>query len=176
VSTHEKETSLKTTHTVISKHQKQLNEAGGKKEYDALQAEIAAEKANMQSLEDEILTLMADTEERTAKLPEFERNVKQGKEELATFEKGVQSRLAELNQMLEQTQRELKETAANIPPDIKPQLDRIVASKGEDALAVVLNRNCSACQTAITSQNYNDLSLGSFVLCVACGRVLYLPE
>ncbi len=37
VAVHEKEVTLKTTHGQIAKHQKQLNEAASKKEYDALQ-------------------------------------------------------------------------------------------------------------------------------------------
>jgi uncharacterized protein len=175
VSTHEKETSLKSTHTLIAKHQKQQNEAGGKKEYDALQAEIVAEKTKLQNLEDEILALMGEIEERTAKLPEFERNVKQAKDEFANFEMGVQDRLNGLNEQLTQAHKDLKEVESEIPTDLKAQLDRIVASKGEDAFAVVINHNCMACQTAITSQSYNNLSLGNFVLCVACGRILYLP-
>jgi len=176
VATHEKETSLKTTHTLIAKHQKQQNEAGGKKEYDALQAEITAEKQNLQKLEDQILDNLGEMEERTTKIPEFEKNVKQAKEEFTTFDKGVQARLADLNAQLEQAKKDLKLVEAQIPADLKPQLDRIVVSKGDDALAVVKNRNCTACHTAITSQNYNDLVSGMFVLCVACGRILYLPE
>ena len=81
-----------------------------------------------------------------------------------------------LNQMLEQTRKELKEVEAKIPPDLNNQINRIVTSKGEDAFAAVSNRNCSACQTSITSQNYNELSIGTFILCVACGRILYLSE
>src|SRR5438132_1692159 len=42
VTTHEKEVSLKTTNQLIAKHEKQLNEAATKKEYDALKSEIAA--------------------------------------------------------------------------------------------------------------------------------------
>src|SRR5437773_57690 len=44
VASHEKEVLLKATLQQIDKHTKQLNEAAGKKEYDALQAEIAADK------------------------------------------------------------------------------------------------------------------------------------
>ena len=52
VAVHDKEVSLRTRGSQIAKHQKQLNEAESKKEYDALQAEIAAEKAECQRLEE----------------------------------------------------------------------------------------------------------------------------
>src|SRR5438477_9717547 len=59
VAVHEKEVTLRTTHQQIAKHTKQLNEAAGKKEYDALQAEIAADKKKAQELEDAILEAMS---------------------------------------------------------------------------------------------------------------------
>ena len=83
VGMHEKEVSLKTKNQQIAKHQKQLNEATSKKEYDALQAEISADKRACQRLEDEILDLMAEGETRTAQLPELERAVQRAKEEAA---------------------------------------------------------------------------------------------
>ncbi len=63
VTIHEKEVTLKTTHDQIAKHQKQLNEAGAKKEYDALQIEIAAARAKCTELEEESLTAMGESEE-----------------------------------------------------------------------------------------------------------------
>src|SRR6266851_4381340 len=50
-----KEKTLKDRHGQIAKYQKQLNEVTSKKEYDALQVEIAGAKADCQRLEDEIL-------------------------------------------------------------------------------------------------------------------------
>jgi predicted nucleic acid-binding Zn-ribbon protein len=55
VSIHEKEVSLKTTHQQVAKHERQLNESASKKEYDALKAEIAADRQKCLQLEDEIL-------------------------------------------------------------------------------------------------------------------------
>src|SRR5262245_66460591 len=39
VANHEREVSLKTTNALVAKHERQLNEATSKKEYDALKAE-----------------------------------------------------------------------------------------------------------------------------------------
>ena len=69
------EVTLRSKSQQIAKHQKQLNESTGKKEYDALQAEIAADKKAMGGIEDEILNDMMETEERTAKIPELEKAV-----------------------------------------------------------------------------------------------------
>jgi predicted nucleic acid-binding Zn-ribbon protein len=52
----------------------------------------------------------------------------------------------------------------------------LVTAKGDDALAAVTGRSCSACYTEITAQNYNELVREQFVPCKSCGRILYLPE
>ncbi|HVS37710.1 MAG TPA: hypothetical protein VMS17_19265, partial [Gemmataceae bacterium] len=94
VAIHEKEVSLKTTHGQVRKHEQQLNESASKKEYDALKAEIAADRAKCDTLEEEILAAMTETEERTAKVPELDKAVQTVREEFACWEKDSGSRLA----------------------------------------------------------------------------------
>jgi predicted nucleic acid-binding Zn-ribbon protein len=127
-------------------------------------------------LEDEILTAMGEVEEKSAQLPDLEKNVQRAKAELAEFERGSVQRLADLNEQLAQAKTQLKVVESGFPEDIRPQYERVIAAKGEDALSLVQNRNCSACYTGITAQNYNDLMNGQFILCKSCGRIMYLPE
>jgi hypothetical protein len=173
---HEKEVSIKTKHTQIAKHQKQLNESTGKKEYDALQSEINAGKQAILLLEEEILTAMADVEDRTAKLPDLDQAVKKAKEECAAFQKGAGERHESLTEQLQKASSDLKEVESALPEDIRPLYNRIIASRGEDGLSQVQDRNCSACYTGITHQNMNELMSGMFVVCKSCGRILYLAE
>src|ERR1051325_10346020 len=58
VKLHEKEVSLKEKQQEVAKHEQQRNQATNKKEYDALQIEIARGKSQCQAIEDEILTAM----------------------------------------------------------------------------------------------------------------------
>ena len=176
VAVHEKEVTLKTTHTQIAKYQKQLNEAAASKEYDALKTEIAAAREKSQQLEDEILAGMAEGEERAARLPEMEQAVKKAKEEAAQFAKGVAERQAALAAQLAEAQDKLAGVEAEVPAGVRPQYNREVASKGADALAAARDRTCAACYTGITAQQHNELLQGQFVLCKSCGRILYLPE
>jgi predicted nucleic acid-binding Zn-ribbon protein len=173
---HEKEVTLKGTHTVIAKHQKQLNEATSKKEYDALRVEIASEQAKCAKLEDEILAAMADAEECAAKLPELEKNVQMAREEYKKLETGAAERASGLAQQLNETKARLREVEPTIPANVQEQYHRIVTAQGADAFAAVVNRNCGACYTSITAQHYTDLLMQNFVACKSCGRMLYLPE
>ena len=176
VQTHEKEVSLKAKTQQIAKHEQQLNQATSKKEYDALRAEIAAERKAFSAIEDDILELMGQTEEQTARLPEFERAIQRAKQEVHQVVDDVQTRRNGLMESLNQTHQQIHELEASIPPDIRTQYDRLVAAMGEDALAAVQNRTCAACYTEITAQSYNDLLQDQFVPCKSCGRILYLPE
>jgi predicted nucleic acid-binding Zn-ribbon protein len=176
VEAHSKEVTLRTTHGQIAKYEKQLNEAASKKEYDALQSEIKQAQAHCQQLEDEILTCISDSEEKTAQLPELEKAIQDIRQEYARFEQTANERLADLERQKAEAQQQLAEAEAQLPDNVKQSYQRVLAAHGADALAPVRNRSCSACYTAITAQSYNDLQQHLFVLCKSCGRVLYLPE
>lgn len=176
VSTHEKEVSLKTKVQQVAKHERQLNEAGSKKEYDALKAEIATEKQDCSRLEDEILDMMADAEDRTAKLPEQEQALAKAREDAGRAAEETEARRKQLQELLDSANRQLGEIEATLPADVRTQYNRLLAAKGEDALSAVQGRTCTACYTEITAQSYNELTQGQFVVCKNCGRILYLPE
>jgi predicted nucleic acid-binding Zn-ribbon protein len=176
VAVHDKEVTLKSTHSQIAKRRKQLDTVASKKERDALQAEIAADVALTQQLEDEILSGMAESEERTAQLPELEKALAQAKKEYAEFEKAVSARQADLTGQLNEALEQIKAAECGVPANVLPQYQRIVAACGADALAALRGRTCSACHSEITAQNYNELLQELFVVCKSCGRILYLPE
>jgi len=176
VDIHGKEGTLKATHGQIAKYQKQLNGAESKKEYDALQHEINDAKAACERLEEEILLGIAESEEKTAQLPELEKAVRQAKEEHARFESGLQERLTSYRTQLAETQRQLQEQEAAIPANLRTQYNRDVAAKGHDAMAPVQSHTCAACCTEITAQQYCELQQELFAACKSCGRILYLPE
>src|SRR5437764_7075463 len=107
VTIRDNEATLKATHQQIAKYKKQFDEASDKKQFEALQHEIAGAEGKAAALEDAILNGMAESEERAAQLPEQEKAVARGKEELASFEKEQQGRLARLSGELQQALSQL---------------------------------------------------------------------
>src|SRR5579884_3020956 len=176
VTVHDNEVTLKTTHGQIKKYEKQQDTAGSKKEYDALQHEIAAAREKCQRLEDDILTGMGDIEERTAKLPDLEKAVQDARAELTRWQKTAREQLTTQQADLVRTLAELKQVEANLPEKHHTVYNRIVAAKGADAFAAVDGRTCTGCGTEITAQTLNELKAQSFVVCRSCERILYLPE
>ena len=97
VSLHEKEVSLKSQQQVVAKHEKQLNEATSRKEYDALRVEIESDKKACSKIEDEMLVVMEEIETRNLQIPEYEKGVKKARtirpESSTTFRLGGTSLL-----------------------------------------------------------------------------------
>lgn len=176
VATHEREVSLKATQQQVAKYEKQRNETTSQKEYQALQAEITAAKQQCQKIEDQILESMLAVDEQATKVPELEKELEKATEEAARFEGTLPERQAGLAAQLAEAQRQLTAIEVNLPADVRAQYERLVAYRNEDAMSMVANRTCTACYTEITAQSYNNLLMGQFVLCKACGRILYLPE
>src|SRR5262245_56950869 len=119
----EKEGSVKATQTQIKKYEKQLDEAANKKEYDTLKSEIASEQAHISKLEDEILALMGQHEEKTAQVPEAEKTVQKARADFAQFEKDHQERVARYADEKTRAATELQAVEATFPADVKPQYD-----------------------------------------------------
>jgi predicted nucleic acid-binding Zn-ribbon protein len=177
VTTHDKEVSLKTARQQIQKYEKQLEEAGSKKEYDSLKAEINSAREKAGRLEDSILETMMETEEQTAKIPELEKAVRQAKEETGRFEADQQARQGRLEEELKQATAQIGQVEATLPAGkVREEYERLMKARGDDALALVENRTCTACYTEITPQQQQELSQEYMVLCKNCGRYLYLAE
>src|SRR5579859_3356494 len=84
---HEKEVSIKAAQETIRKYEKQLKEnITSKKEYDALNAEIAQARYTIGKLEDETLELIGQSEEQTRRLPEVEAAARKARDDFARFD------------------------------------------------------------------------------------------
>jgi len=175
VKTHELEVSLKGKHQQIKKYEEQQRSATSSKEYEAFKSEIGHARQECGQLEDDILAAMAETDEKTAALPELEKALAQARQEAARFEETAKERQDTLGQALAEARQQLEQTETQIPADIRPHYDRVVNAMGADALSPARDRACGACSTGLTAQTNNDLLVGAFVVCKSCGRILYLP-
>jgi len=176
VTVHEREVVLKGKQQEIAKYEQQRNQATTKKEYDALQVEIAHGKNQCQKLEDDILAAMLNVDEATAQIPKLEESVKKARDDMARVKQEFEPRLKQHQAQLDQARQQLKEQSSKLPLEIAEQYARLAAARGEDALARVEKRTCTACYTEITVQNLNDLLAGRLVQCKSCGRILYVQE
>lgn len=173
----EKELELAQKEMQIKKLDGQLSQVKTNKEYAALQQEIASLKADNSLLEegiihilDEVEAAKDETRKEKEKLAAISKSFQDKDNELATQEKAIQGRLADLKK-----QRE--ESVARLPPELGELYDRIVSKKQGLALARVNGENCAACQMQLRPQLINEIRLSEqIIVCENCSRILYFEN
>jgi predicted nucleic acid-binding Zn-ribbon protein len=175
VTASDKEKTIKSRLAQINRYEEQINQVSSKKEYDALQHEIAHGRTECGKLEDEALEALTEADDLAAQVPGLEKAVAEARDDLAKAEEQARPRQADLKAQLEGALKDLAAAEAQVPEDLRPQYNRTISSLGADGLAVVQDRTCTACYTEIISQSQFDLEEDRFVTCGSCGRILYLP-
>jgi hypothetical protein len=173
VKIHDREVSVKSTFQQIDKWKKQSEGVGKEKELEALQHEIQQATERVRAFEDEIFEAMTLSEDKAAQLPAIEAITKQVRAEVSQFEKDYDSRLAKWAGEKAAALEELKGVDAQIPDDIKPTYEKLIKTRGADALSKIEVRICTSCYTELTPQNAGEVLRGLFVICKSCGRIVY---
>lgn len=171
-----KQLDLKTGENKILELQRKLNTCGSNKEYQALLDQIAAAEMANSVLADEILEGLEEIDAMEVKLGESKRAIEAAKLDLAKLREQVGSESVRIETDITRLDNALKQAEKVLPPDFRGEYDRVVRSKGEDALAAVEGEHCGGCNQSITPNMLNDLYLSRAVFCRSCGRLLYLPE
>jgi predicted nucleic acid-binding Zn-ribbon protein len=173
--THAKETAIRGLDEDIKKLTVQLNMTRNNKEYAAAQHEIAGKKADSSRIEDQVLSLMTETEDAERDIRELEQSVAQVQREYDEEARGVEKDLSELDARIAAAQARRSGLAAGVDEELLAEYERIASKKGASALAVVVGNTCQGCFMQLPPQFGNVLRGGRRVVrCPSCGRLLYL--
>jgi uncharacterized protein len=153
-----------------------LNAAASNREYQALKDQIAADQMAGSVLADEILEAMEKIDELAASIAEHQQKVDAAKQELAKAEQIVRDEAAGLDSETKRLEGELKQSEVGLPADFMVTYERLVKSKGEDAMAEAQGGFCGGCYQQLTPNNLSELQMKLAILCRNCGRLIYLPE
>ena len=175
VGIHDREVSMKANVEKINKHKRDLDGISSKKEYDALNIEIASLEKRNSDLEDEALQLITQQEEKTARIPEFEQAVAKATANHSRVEAEYQQQLPSWKERLADARKQVAILTAQLPEDWIKAFTRLEQTEGADALASLSGRACSACYTEVTAQQLANISSGNIQACKNCGKFLYLP-
>lgn len=176
VSINDKEVSLKANTEQIKKYKKDLNAITSKKEFDALNIEIAGLEKRNGDLEDEGLQLMTQVEEETAKVPALEQAIVDAKSVLAKADGEYQGQLPAWKNRLEEAKQLFGQKKVLIPDEWRKVFDRHELTEAADVLAALSGRSCSACYTEVTAQQVAMITTGKIEACKSCGKLLYLQS
>ncbi|HQR07096.1 MAG TPA: hypothetical protein PLN21_09755 [Gemmatales bacterium] len=173
VSINDKEVSLKANADQIKKYKKDLNAITSKKEFDALNIEIAGLEKRNGDLEDEGLQLMTEVEEAVARISTLEQAIKEAKANYARVDAELKAQLPSWQTRLDEAKQQFAIKKMLIPEDWRKIFDRQELSEGADALAPLSGRSCSACYTDVTAQQVAMITTGKIEACKSCGKLLY---
>lgn len=172
----EKQLQLKSREDRVRQLHAKLNTAASNREYNAFREQIAADQQANEVLSDEILEALERIDVLEAERLQRQKELKQRQEDHAALAASIEEKMEKLAQELERVEAELAETESELPGPIRSEYDRIVGSRGEEALAPVEGETCGGCYQMLTSQMMNRLYLGQAVRCPTCGAMMYLPE
>ncbi len=161
---------------------------GAKKndEYQIFLKEISGVKADKARVEDGLLDLMFQLDEK-AKLEKIrEVEVAAAEADHAVAKRKVEAEMAEVDRQLEDLGSRRRETLAGLDRELLVQYERVLRAKDDGvALAAVVRYDvieddgprkywgCGGCSVEVTSQMVNDLKKGrEVVVCRSCSRLL----
>jgi predicted nucleic acid-binding Zn-ribbon protein len=171
----QKQLQLKSAETKIADLEGKLNACKTNREYQTLRDQIAADKMATKVLEDEILEGLEMLDAVKKKLVPAEADIAAVKKQLAETKAKVDGETSRLEAEVARIRVDLDAAEADLPPDSREVYQRIVKSKGADAMAPVEGTSCGGCFQQLTGNMLAELSMARVVPCRGCGCLLYLP-
>jgi predicted nucleic acid-binding Zn-ribbon protein len=172
----QKQLQLKTAEAKVKELKIKLNTAQSNREYQTLLEQIQATEMANSVLADEIL-------EALDKVGEYKKHVEQADSDLSAARQKLEQIRAEVTKQeplmrndLARLEKELKQTEASLPAEVREPYQRVVRHHGQDALASVENQCCSGCNQQVPLNLCNKIMMNQPVFCKSCGRMLYMTE
>jgi hypothetical protein len=173
---HSQEVSLRAAEEEVGKLARQLNTVRNNKEFQALQHEIAAKRADAGRIEDQVLAIMGDIEALERDIREIEQSIAKIESEREEEAAGVEKAVQKLDGQIAKLQATRAGGAAAVDAELLAEYERIAAKRGASALAAVVSNTCQGCFLQIPPQFGHVLRAGrQIVRCPSCSRLLYLP-
>jgi len=165
---------IKETQAKIKKYEEQLDNVRNSREYDSLQKETEYESLEIQLCEKKI-------HECTYKMDDVKKNLADTQEKIEERKAYLEVKRAELNTLIEETEKEEKALMTQSAESESVIEDRLLAAykrirKGaRNGLAVVnIERDaCGGCFSRIPPQHQLDIRIHKkIIVCEYCGRIL----
>lgn len=158
----------------IEKYRIALNQTKSNQEYTILKEQIKRQEELRSVAEEQVLekltridALEVERKALMARLASEEKELEKRTAEMAEVVRGIDRQLAELAERR-------KRLAADVDRDHLTMYERILARHRNFALAKVEGQICQGCYIAVTTQDVNLLLQGQLVQCRSCSRLLYL--
>ncbi|HAV42403.1 TPA: hypothetical protein DCX15_00085 [bacterium] len=165
------------TNENIKKYQNQMYSVKTQKEAEALDHEIAKAKAEIDRLEDRILSLMEETASLQEKIKEEEKEIIEEAEEMNRKRKRYQEELEVATQELNSCQEIRAKIVQGIKEGLILQYDKLRQKKDGIAITTIKDGACGGCFMGLPPQVINEVKISfELVTCENCLRILHWEE
>lgn len=159
----------------IKKLQGRIYEVKTNKEYIALQGEIENIKKSNTQIEEKILSMMFEEDEKKKQINSKLSKKTLKERELIDVEKFCSEELKKVEEILLKERQEKSILVENVEKKILNKYEQIRKSKGGIAVAKINKNICSECFMGIRPQLFIEMSNDNeLILCESCFRILYL--
>jgi hypothetical protein len=144
----------------------------------AFQHEIRTLKRDIGEAEEEGLALVSEIERLTQERAALQTALSGLEQEFALYSSNVDKEAKEAMDRAQAMQRERKKRGSTqLAPDVLGQYEKLLASRGGQAMAELDGRVCQGCYVSVPNNIYVRLArFTELVPCPSCGRILYLRE
>lgn len=170
----QEELGLKEAQDELKRYQEQLYRIKTNREYDAIQAEIDAQKEKISQHEENILNIMATSEEVTENMETREKELEGIQAENAPQWEQLEEDLSSLDDRIAAEADRRKNVIVRIDKNILKAYERIRQVKNGLAIVAIRKRACGGCFKKLPPQKIQEIRrTDRIITCENCGRILY---
>lgn len=144
------------------------------KEHEAAQREIDGLKEMSSRHEEELITLMEQTESVDGGLKEVEAELQAIVERIEAHNAESDGQIEALDQEIESEQAERERVAGLLKPNVRKRYETVFARREGVAVVEMAADICTGCNMAVPPQMANEIRKGkSLIACPSCQRILF---
>jgi hypothetical protein len=159
----------------LQKWKRRLADIRTPREYQALSREVEQGERLVRDLEEKVVALMAEIEEKQGVVAEKEGALKAKESEANGQIRELKEREAKLNRQATQARIGRSELLAKVPPNVLALYERVRERRAGVAIALASKGSCTGCNVALRPQLFVEIrKLDAVHQCPSCSRILIL--
>jgi uncharacterized protein len=173
----EKELELASNVEAVKKLQGQLYSLKTNKEFQVMQQQILAAKADGSVIEEKILISFEESDKINAQVKQENLKLKNDENIFFAQKKSIETRIQDINSRLSQLGAQRKQIIPDIDPKMLKEYERILLSRDGLAIVTVKDNSCGGCHMLVPPQVINLIRMYEHIItCEMCNRILYIKE
>ena len=168
------ETDSQDNEAKIAKSRETLRGVKTNKEYQAVLKGIDDLRHANSFLEDQMLTLLEQSELLTKEVTALDQDLETAKKQISTEKEIIKTSLADISTQLEKISKQKESILETMNQDMRNKYERVKKQVGAKAVVPAIKEVCQGCDINIPPQLFNELQrFDKLKFCPHCYRIVY---